>query len=98
MHIAFDAGHGDWASTHLTVLTERFPDSGLFEAVKLPTVLDWMRERQAQSAIHGQSFVEGRYPFHLWVDVINGSLGSEFYWRWHFNRDHLPSERVFFLG
>ena len=96
MHIAFDAGHGDWASMQLATLTRDFPDSGLFEEVKLPTVLDWMRERQAQSAIHGQSFVEGRYPFHLWVDIINGSLGAEFYWRWHFNRDHLPSEREFF--
>ena len=97
MHIAFDAGHGDWASMS-TTLTRDFPDSGLFEEVKLPTVLDWMRERQAQSAIHGQSFVEGRYPFHLWVDIINGSFGAEFYWRWHFNRDHLPSEQSFSAG
>ncbi len=96
MHIAFDAGHGDWASMQLATLTRDFPDSGLLEAVKLPTVLDWMRERQAQSAMHGQSFVEGRYPFHLWVDRMNGSLGAEFYWRWHYNRDHLPSERTLF--
>ena len=96
MHIAFDAGHGDWASMQLVTLTRDFPDSGLLEAVKLPTVLDWMRERQAQSAMHWQSFVEGRYPFHLWVDRMTESLGAEFYWRWHFNRDHLPSEREFF--
>jgi len=94
MYIAFDAGHGDWASMQLATLTKDFPDSGLFEAVKLPTMLDWMREWQDQSAIHWQSFIEGKYPFHLWVDRMNRSLGAEFYWRWHFNRDHLPSERM----
>lgn len=96
MEIAFDAGHGDWASAQLTTLTEDFPDSGFLKAVDAPTVLEWLRAQQAQNATHGQAFAEGRYPFHLWVDSVNGNLGAEFYWRWHVNRERPPRARAFF--
>ncbi len=94
MHIGFNAGHGDWATLQMGVLTQEFPDSGLYQQVDTPEMLKWIQARQEQSAANWRSFVEGALSFHHWVDSKQWALGAEFYWRWHFNKKHLLGEGV----
>ena len=94
MHIAFNSGHGDWASMQLAVLTQRFRDSGLFMEASPPMVRKFVLEGQERFAANWRPFAAGQIPFHLWADASNRGLGAEFYWRWHHNRDRAAAVRV----
>ncbi|QFY41449.1 hypothetical protein F6R98_01435 [Candidatus Methylospira mobilis] len=87
MQIGFNAGHSDWASMQMAILRRDFPDSGLFQEIRLPDLITLLREWQEHSATFWRQFINGQLPMHLWLDSQRGSFGTEFYWRWHDNRN-----------
>jgi nucleoside phosphorylase len=93
--VGFESGHSDWAAMQLGALRRNFPDSGLLQEIKLPTLLEWMHEGQELSRTNWQQFLGGQIPQHLWLDSKRAWFGAEFYWRWHNNHDkplcqHVP--------
>ena len=93
--VGFESGHSDWAYMQLVTLHQDFPDSGLLQEIKLPTLLEWMREGQERSRTNDEQFLASQLPQHLWLDSKGDSLGANFYWRWHYNHDkplcqHVP--------
>lgn len=94
MQIGFTTGHGDWAHMQLVFLTQRFPDSGLFQEASPPMLLELVLQGKEREVANWKVFASGRVPFHLWADSTNRGLGAEFYWRWNHNRDHPPAEHT----
>ena len=95
MQIGFNAGHGDWASMQMAILRRDFSDSGLFQEVSPPNILELLKEQQAHSTENWRQFLDNKLPIHLWIDTTgDGLLGVDFYWRWHFNHGHPLCEHV----
>ncbi|WP_426992448.1 hypothetical protein [Methylomonas sp. CM2] len=95
--VGFESGHSDWAAMQLGALRHKFPDSGLLQEVKLPTLLDWMHEGQERSRANWQQFLDGQLPQHLWLDSKRSGFGAEFYWRWQNNHNQPLCQHVPFL-
>lgn len=97
--VGFESGHSDWASMKLAALHQNFPDSGLLQEIKLPTLLKWIDEGQERSRTNWQQFLAGHLPLHLWLDSQRASLGADFYWRWHYNHEKSFCQHVpFFMS
>lgn len=94
--MGFRTGHDIEASKLLAGFHLKFPNSKLLQSKPSTELVPMMSQYAKASEYRWQLYRNGQVPLHIILDVENISMGADFYWRWHHNREADYSQRVAF--
>lgn len=94
--MGYRTGHDYEASKLLAEFHLKYPGSKLFKKMSTIELIPMMNQYNTASEHRWQLYRTGQVPLHVILDAENASMGVDFYWRWHHNREADYSCRMAF--